>query len=98
MEKIVLSAFVLLTATFSFSQTSNNPLDFNFGFEQQGFAGQFPTNWVNWGSGYTLKIDTEVKHSGSASMLMQYLEDTPPTPGSFGCIAHSIPATFDAAE
>ena len=54
----------------------------------RGLTDRLPPTWFQWGSGYTLKMDTDIRHSGNASMLIQYLQEKPPSSNSFGCIAH----------
>jgi C-terminal processing protease CtpA/Prc len=96
MKKILLSVFIILITTCSFSQTSNSNTEFNFGFERKSFGASLPLNWLKWGNGYELKIDTAIRHSGKASVLIEPTEEK--LPNSFGCIAYSIPANYKAKE
>jgi C-terminal processing protease CtpA/Prc len=96
MKKILLSVFIILITTCSFSQTSNSNTEFNFGFERKSFGAGLPLNWLKWGNGYELKIDTVIRHGGKASVLIEPAGEK--LPNSFGCIAYSIPANYEAKE
>jgi hypothetical protein len=92
---LILLLAVLLTFTV-FGQSENNSADFNLGFEKISDSTKLPDKWVQWGSGYNLKIDTAEKKSGSASVSLE-----PPAKkadNAFGAIAYQIPANYTGKE
>ena len=96
MKKTILLLAFLLSSYFVSCQTQNTT-DFNFGFEKISRKDRLPDNWFKWGTeDFLLKTDTIVKHSGSASLL---IESTGARSESmFGCAAYLIPAIYQGAE
>ena len=96
MKKIFISLLLIFSYFISFCQKENDSLDFNFGFESISKNSTLPNNWIKWGDGYNLKIDTIEKHSGKNSILIE--PATKKTKNSFGCIAYPIPAEYEGNE
>ena len=94
-KTITTIAFTILTA-YAFSQTPMGTTGFNFGFEITSLRQNLPDNWFQWGRNYLLSLDTTIKHSGRNSILIQPSEAR--TTGSFGCVAYSIPASYEGNE
>ena len=96
MKRIIMT--ITLAALFQCisSQTDLVSTEFNFGFEKTTLNQKLPDGWFQWGSNYLLSIDTMIKHSGDNSILIQPSGNR--TSGSFGCIAYSIPARYEAKE
>jgi hypothetical protein len=92
MKILIVSALSLLLQLPAVCQSDTT----NFGFERTIKGSLLPDDWFQWGSGYVLKIDTTVKASGKNSVLIQPLGDK--LPNTFGCVAYSIPARFNAKE
>lgn len=90
---IILTIFFVLTA---FSQSENSPPEFNFGFEKVSSNEKLPDKWVQWGSGYSLKIDNTEKKGGNNSILIESPAEK--TANSFGSVAYAIPANYLGKE
>jgi len=92
---LILLLTVLLTFTV-FTQPENNSADFNLGFEKISDNAKLPDKWVQWGSGYNLKIDNAEKKSGSAAVSLE----PPPekADNTFGAVAYQIPANYTGKE
>ncbi len=87
---ITLLLFVLPITTSCLQQAKNN---FNFGFEKFDRSKGMPDHWINWSTkGYTLKLDSIVRHSGRCSLLIE--SESTRAEGSFGCAAFTIPADY----
>ena len=78
------------------SQTVNEDLDFNLGFEKVAAGEKLPTGWSRLGKGYELKIDNTEKKSGNNSILIEPMDNI--AEKSFGCIAARIPANYPGKE
>jgi len=76
----------------AFCQTDAKSIVLNFGFENTTPCTALPDHWFKWGSGYTLSIDTVVKHSGKNSICIQ--PEGKVAGNLFGCVAYSIPANY----
>lgn len=92
MKKYFLSSILILLTICGCSQDKLTTNEFNFGFEKNSLNQSLPEGWFQWGTGYSLKIDSQMVHSGKNSMLIQP-SGTRGT-GSFGCIAYRIPANY----
>lgn len=90
------TVIILLLSSSSCSQSESNAADFNFGFEKTTPNQKLPDNWFEWGSGYLLSIDTNIKHNGKNSVFIQ--QSNGRTSESFGCVACSIPAVYEGKE
>ena len=96
MKKTILLLTLLLCPYFVSCQTQNSS-DFNFGFEKISNKDRLPDNWFKWGTeDFLLKADTIVKHSGSASLLIE--STGPRSEGTFGCAAYLIPAIYQGEQ
>jgi C-terminal processing protease CtpA/Prc len=80
----------------SLCQTETKSTDFNLGFENTVLKKALPDNWFVWGSGYTLSIDTVVKHSGKNSVRIEPKGEV--SEKLFGCVAFAIPAKYKAKK
>jgi hypothetical protein len=96
MKKIIISICTCLAATFCFSQINNSNAEFNFGFEKNTSKGKLPDKWFQWGSGYSLTVDTLVQKSGKYSVLIEPVGEK--SPNTFGCVAYAIPAQYKGTE
>lgn len=96
MKKIIFSLSLSFSVVISFCQTENKTTDFNFGFEKTNANTKLPGNWIQWGNGYNLIIDSLEKHSGKISVLIEPVGDK--SKNSFGCIAFAIPANYVGKE
>ena len=96
MKKTILFLMLIMSSNFISCQTLNKT-DFNFGFEKISNIGGLPDQWFKWGmEDFIIKIDTIEKHSGSASVLIEH--EGPRAQGSFGCVAHSVPAIYEGKQ
>ena len=90
--------YALLITVFSFFTVfSQSPTpEFNFGFEKVIANEKLPDMWLQFGSGYNLKIDNTEKKSGSNSILIE------PSPvkaeNSFGSVASTISSNYQGKE
>lgn len=96
MKKIFHFIFAFLTTTLCFGQSDKKTIELNLGFENDLVGGTMPYDWLQWGTGYKFKVDTIVKKSGKRSILIEPKGEK--SPNSFGCIAYSIPARYQAKE
>lgn len=94
MKKTTILLSLFFISIICYGQTSNN--EFNFGFEKIDSQKQLPDKWLQWGNGYTLKVDTVTKHGGVASVLIESVGQK--APNSFGCVAYAIPSKYEAKE
>lgn len=94
MKKIIVSVLLIITTAVIYSQNGESP--FNFGYETIYQGKNLPDKWFQWGTGYSLKVDTAIKHSGKNSVLIQPAGER--QPNTFGCIAYSIPAQYEGRE
>lgn len=91
--KLIFLLPLLLICHSSFSQTFDR---YNFGFEETN-GSSLPVPWFQWGmNDYVLKVDTNVRHNGKASLLIEPLSYKDAS--SFGCVAYSIPAVYGGNE
>jgi C-terminal processing protease CtpA/Prc len=96
MRLIVTLIFVYIaTVTVLFSQASQTGI-YNLDLEQRSNGSQLPLEWFQWGSGYTLKVDTVVKNTGRTSVLIEPMAEN--GQNLFGCVAYSIPAVYESKE
>ena len=95
-KKPILAICLCFFTVISFGQSGNSDGEFNFGFETKTLNAKLPDNWFVWGSGYSLTIDTIVRKSGNASVLIKPIGQK--TANSFGCIAYGIPADYVGKE
>src|SRR5688572_28708457 len=91
MKKTSILFSVLLICIGSLAQSSS--AEFNFGFEKFNSINGLPDKWFQWGSGYNLKIDTIIRRSGRASVLITPVQKTP---DNFGSVAYAIPSQYEA--
>lgn len=96
MKNLTLILLLLLSESSILCQAQSKTQDFNFGFENNSSGTELPNNWFIWGSGYNLRSDSLEKHSGKTSLLIEPKVDK--SVNSFGCIAYSIPANYNAKK
>lgn len=97
MNKAYLTFLIFIITSIIFGQAGLNTTQFNFGFEIITSSNQkLPDNWFQWGRGYNLSVDTQVKHNGKNSVLLQSPDKR--TKDDFGCVAYRIPAIYDGKE
>ena len=78
----------------SFAQSAKS--EFNLGFEKFQHGAELPDKWIQWGSGYKLRIDTTTRHGGQASVsIAPFGEKANKT---FGSVAYAIPAMYEAKD
>jgi hypothetical protein len=77
-----------------YGQSDNPP--FNFGFEKINPGENLPDQWFQWGSGFTINIDTITTYSGNVAVRIEPV--TVKAENLFGCVASAIPARYDAKE
>ncbi|MBM2814885.1 MAG: peptidase [Ignavibacteria bacterium] len=95
--KFSLLPFVIFFFTAaSFSQSSTVTKEFNFGLEKVSPYKELPDDWLQWGTGYSLSIDSVQKHTGNNSVLIKPSKEKPPN--SFGSIGYVIPAIYEGKE
>ncbi len=100
-NRLAIAVVLALTPIFIFvcttpAQSEKNPSEFNFGFEKVTANEKLPDNWIQFGSGYKLKVDDTEKNSGKYSILIE-----PPAEkaeNSFGSVAYMIPANYQGKE
>ena len=85
-----------LFSAFTVFTQSENPSEFNFGFEKVSANEKLPDKWSPFGSGYNLKIDNSEKKSGNNSVLIESPAEKPEN--SLGAVAYSIPANYEGKE
>ena len=85
--------FLIFTA---YGQSENNQTEFNLGFEKVSEGAKLPDKWFQFGSGYTLKIDTAEKKSGNNSVLIEPPKEK--AENTFGSVASTIPANYQGKE
>ncbi|MEP7074714.1 MAG: S41 family peptidase [Acidobacteriota bacterium] len=90
MSSITIVAIALLSAIVVLSQSENSTPEFNFGFEKVSDKEKLPDTWYQFGSGYSLKIDSTEKKSGNSSILIEPMPNR--LLGSFGSIATTFPS------
>lgn len=96
MKNLTLILLLVLSELSVLCQAQSKAQDFNFGFENNSSGTELPNNWFIWGSGYNLRSDSLEKHSGKTSLLIEPKVDK--SVNSFGCIAYSIPANYNAKK
>ncbi len=94
--KYTLTLLLTLFLTFTVSCQTENPADFNFDFEKISDNAKLPDKWMQWGSGYDLKIDNAEKKSGKASLSLE--PGAEKTENSFGAAAYTFPASYAGKE
>ena len=95
MRFVFATAITFLSALMVLSQSENSVPEFNFGFEKVSDKTKLPDTWYQYGSGYSLKIDSAEKKSGNNSILIEPMPARPQ--GSFGSIATTFPS-YDGKE
>ena len=95
MKKTLIVIGFLFSQVYLLAQSANH--EFNFGFEKFQNISELPDQWIQWGSGYQLKIDTVTKHSGRASILIAPIGEKGPN-STFGSAGYGIPAIYEAEE
>ncbi|MBN4081523.1 peptidase S41 [bacterium AH-315-C07] len=93
LKKIILLLLIFILPAATFGQTKAANTEFNFGFENTSSNENLPDNWIQWGSGYNLGVDTTVKHSGKNSIIIEP-SSASRTSNAFGCVAREIPAVY----
>lgn len=96
MKKNYLVIILSFLTVYGCSQNNSIPTELNFGFEKTTPDQKLPDGWFQWGTNYSLGIDTTIMHSGKKSILIQPTDKR--TTGSFGCIAYLIPARYEGQE
>lgn len=96
MMKTIASFLLFSATTTSLCQSPYNKLEFNFGFEKITPGNKLPDHWFKWGSGYNLLLDTLEKHSGNASLLIEFKGEK--SDNFFGCAAYEIPANYEGKQ
>lgn len=96
MKRVLLPLSFFIWATFCIGQPINTSGDLNLGFENNPDGGQLPEHWFQWGSGYKISVDPDIKKEGKFSALIEPIGIR--SPGTFGCIAMGIPAKYEARE
>ena len=96
MKKIFSVIILSFLTVCGYSQNNTIPIEFNFGFENTKQGQKLPDSWFQWGTNYSLGIDTTIMHGGIKSILIQPTDKR--TTGSFGCIAYLIPALYEGKE
>ncbi|MGB3079913.1 MAG: S41 family peptidase [Saprospiraceae bacterium] len=96
MNKLYISICLCFSLSLSYCQSAKKTAGFNLGFEKISPDQKLPDDWIKWGSGYDLIIDTLVRKSGKISMLIQPSGEK--SANTFGCIAHAIPAMYAGKE
>lgn len=94
MKSILALMFTVFLVFTVFAQ--NDLYEFNFGFEKVATNEKLPDKWVQFGTGYILRIDSNEKKSGNNSVLIE-----PPAEkveNAFGSIATTIPAYYEGKE
>jgi hypothetical protein len=90
---------LIVTFVFAvFAQTENQPIEFNLGFEKVTANEKLPDKWLQFGSGYNLKIDTTEKKSGNNSVLIEAIASAEKSENALGAIACQIPADYQGKE
>jgi len=88
-KAILIYALIIVSP---FCHTNTKP-DFNFGFEKISGKSILPDEWKIWGTGgYSVKIDSTVKHTGKYSVLIA--SDEKSDGNSFGGLGYKIPAIY----
>jgi C-terminal processing protease CtpA/Prc len=90
MKKAILLIVCVMIVTILSAQSD---VKLNLGFEKITPGKKLPDKYFEWGKGYSLSIDSTIKHSGKYSVLIQPSETR--EPNSFGCIAYGIPAVYE---
>lgn len=96
MKPIYLSILVIFSIFTAAGQSQEIPADFNFGFEKVTANRALPDNWNQGGNGYSIKIDSSEKKSGTNSILIE----APPekTENLFGVAVLVIPGNYEGTE
>ena len=96
MKKTCFILFFGLLTLHGFSQKAENNGDFNLGFEKFITGQKLPANWIQWGAGYVLSVDTVEKKSGKYAVVIKSPANK--NSNSFGSLAHRIPAIYEGKE
>ncbi|MPR31802.1 S41 family peptidase [Salmonirosea aquatica] len=70
--------------------------DYNLNFEKLAQNKKLPEKWMQWGTGYSLSVDTTQKFDGKSSLRIKSSDQK--TDGSFGSAANTIPAVYEGKE
>lgn len=92
---------VMLIAAFAFSTLpvcgqTPSVADFNLDFEKYSSGAKLPDRWMQWGTGYSIAIDSVEKKSGNVSISMEPAADKPDN--SFGAVGYALPADYAGKE
>lgn len=95
MQTLLITVFLFLQTITLFAQSRNSGTNFNLDFETASPNKKLPEKWMQWGTGYSLSIDTTEKFDGKASLL---IKSPIQKEGSFGSAANTIPAVYEGKE
>jgi C-terminal processing protease CtpA/Prc len=96
MKKLLLFTAFCLPCMVVSAQNTAKEIDLNLSFEKHKSGFRLPENWMQWGAGYHLFVDSTEVQEGKSSVLIQSPEEK--KENTFGCVAASAPAIYEGKE